>query len=215
MSSATVLMERIDSEFAAAENRVNQLKSQQSEIFHGRQERLEVFEQNLEQLREIWEPRLSALAKKFGERVDVKPQIEPGRRSAKFAFHSDLASIDLQFGVSPDADVRKLIFSYDLSILPILMKFDSHDEIEFPLNEVDEASLGQWMDDRIIDFVKIYLSLHENKYYLKGHMVEDPIVHVQFPKYAAGATLKEKGKTIYFVSDASLQEYQKRQAKPK
>jgi hypothetical protein len=153
--------------------------------------------------------------KKFGERVDVRPLIEPGRRSAKFAFQSDLASIDLRFAVAPDAEVRQLVFTYDLEILPILMKFESHEEIQFPLDNVDKEGLGKWIDDRIVNFVKTYLSLHENQYYLKGHMVEDPIAKVRFPKYAAGATFEDRGKTVYFIDDASCREYQKRQSKPK
>ena len=60
-----------------------------------------------------------------------------------------------------------------------------------------------------MQFVKTYLSLHENQYYLKDHMVEDPIANVQFPKYAAGATLESGGKTHYFIDEATLREFQK------
>jgi YHS domain-containing protein len=176
---------------------------------------LEKFSQILEQHRDIWRPRLEALAKKFGERVDVQPHIEPGRRSATFEFKSELARIKLRFGVSPDAEVRNLVFTYDLEIIPILMKFDSHDEFEVPLEAVDEAALGKWMDDRIVSFVQTYLSLHENQYYLKDHMVEDPIAKVKFPKFAAGATLDVDGKTVYFLDEATLREFQQKQVTKK
>jgi hypothetical protein len=172
-------MDRIDAEFAAANQRVEQIKTQRVQEFEGRQQRLEKFGQVLEGLREVWRPRLEALAQKFGERVDVHPHVEPGRRSASFAFQSDLARIDLRFAVAPDPDVRNLVFSYDLEIIPILMKFDSHDETECPLDAVDKTALGKWFDDRIVSFVKTYLSLHENQYYLKAHMVEDPIAKVK------------------------------------
>ena len=49
--------------------------------------------------------------------------------------------------------------------------------------------------------MRTYLSLHENQYYLKGHMVEDPVAKIQFPKYAAGATLERDGKTLYFIDE--------------
>jgi hypothetical protein len=205
-------MERIDAEIDAAFQRVEKLKTQKVEEFQGRQQRLEKLDRILEELREIWRPRLDALAKKFGERVNVQPQIEPGRRSAKFKFKSELASIDLRFAVAPDTDVRNLVFSYDLEVLPILMKFDSHDTIEFPLDAVDTAALGKWLDDRIVAFVKTYLSLHENQYYLKGHLVEDPIAKVQFPKYAAGATLEVGGRVMYFIDESTLREYQQKQS---
>jgi hypothetical protein len=213
--AASSLAERIEAEIAAAFQRVEQLKTQKVEEFQGRQQRLEKFDHRLEELRDIWRPRLDALAKKFGERVNVQPVVEPGRRSAKFSFKSELASIDLRFAVAPDADVRNVVFTCDLHILPILMKFDSHDEISFPLDAVDKAALGQWFDDRIVSFVKTYLSLHENQYYLKGHMVEDPIAKVQFPKYAAGATLEQGGTTVYFIDQSTLREYQQKQTAKK
>jgi hypothetical protein len=212
MTATSSLTERIDAEIDAAFKRVEQLKTQNVEEFQGRQQRLEKLDQILEELREIWRPRLDALAKKFGERVNVQPRVEPGRRSAKLKFKSELASIDLRFAVAPDTDVRNLVFTYDLVILPILMKFDSHDTIEFPLDAVDKAALGNWFDDRIVDFVKTYLSLHENQYYLKGHLVEDPIAKVRFPKYAAGATLEAGGRTLYFIDESTLREYQQKQS---
>jgi hypothetical protein len=204
--------ERIDAEIDAAFKRVEQLKTQHVDEFQGRRQRLEKLDRILEELREVWRPRLDALAKKFGERVNVQPLIEPGRRSAKFKFKSELASIDLRFAVAPDSDVRNLAFTYDLEVLPILMKFDSHDTVDFPLDAVDKVALGKWLDDRVVDFVKTYLSLHENQYYLKGHLVEDPIAKVRFPKYAAGATLEFGGRAMYFIDESTLREYQQRQS---
>jgi hypothetical protein len=212
MAAGSNLADRIEAEIAAAFQRVEQLKTQKVHEFQGRQQRLEKFDQLLEGLRDVWRPRLDALAKEFGQRVHVQPEVERGRRGAKFKFKSDLASIDLRFAVAPDPEVRNVVFSCDLQIVPILMKFDSHDEISFPLEAVDNEALGQWLDDRIVSFVKTYLSLHENQYYLRGHMVEDPIAKVQFPKYAAGATLEAKGKTLYFIDDTTRREFEKQQA---
>jgi YHS domain-containing protein len=212
MASGSSLVERIDAEIAAAFQRVEQLKTQKVEQFQGRQERLEQFNHLLEELREVWRPRLDDLAKKFGERVNVQPRVERGHRSANFRFKSELASVELRFAVAPDPDVRNVVFTSDLQILPILMKFDSHDEISFPLNAVDKEALGQWFDECIVSFVRTYLSLHENEYYLKGHMVEDPIAKVRFPKYAAGATLQQDGKTHYFIDESTRREFEQKQA---
>ncbi len=203
------LADRIDAEFAAARQRIDRLKAEKVDEFRARQERLERFENVLESLRNVWTPRLNALAQKFGDRVKVQPDITPGRRSAALAFNSELANVDLRFSVSPDEDVHNLIFTYDLHILPILMKFNSHAEIQFPLDGVDENKLARWFDDCCVDFVRTYLSLHENEYYLKDHMVEDPIAKVRFPKFAAGATCLHEGKTYHFIDDYTLKEFQK------
>ncbi|WP_425399008.1 hypothetical protein [Aeoliella sp.] len=208
MPDTSDLLSRIDAEFSAANQRIEQMRTDRVQEYQGRQERLEQFDGLLDQLREVWKPRLAALAEKFGERVKVDPHIEPGRRSATLSFKSELASIQLRFAVVPDTDVRRAIFTYDLKIIPVLMKFDTHDEIEFPLDAVDESAVAQWFDDRIVSFVKTYLSLNENQYYLKEHMVEDPIAMVRFPKYAAGATLEVDGQTLYFIDESTLREYQ-------
>ena len=206
------LSSRIDSEIDAAKQKVAKLQSQYVEQFQERRARLERFEKLLEGLRDVWRPRLEALAEKFGKRVQVRPVVKPERREASFEFESNLAQIRLRFAVRPDSDVRNVVFSYDLDILPILMKYESHSEFEQPLEAIDNGKLAAWIDDRIVGFVRTYLSLHENEYYLKDHMVEDPVAKVRFPKYAAGATLEHKGKTIYFLSEETRREFEQKQS---
>jgi YHS domain-containing protein len=207
MPDINQLLSRIDAAFQSSKEKVQSFQTKKVEEHHGRQQRLEQFDKLLDGLREVWRPRLEALAKKFGEKVEATPSVTPGRRAGLFKFKSDLAHIDLQFSVFTDFDVRKVIFYYDLKILPILMKFDSHSELEFPLEKVDKEALAKWLDDRIVSFVDTYLSLHENAYYLKGHMVEDPVAKVQFPKYAAGAVAQKDGKTYFFISEETCREF--------
>jgi YHS domain-containing protein len=95
------------------------------------------------------------------------------------------------------------------------MKFDSHAELEMPLDKVDQAAVGRWIDERIMSFVKTYISLHENQFYQRDQMVVDPVTGTQFPKTAAGAKLEQGGKTIYFVSEETKREYEKKNAAAK
>jgi len=201
MSDLASLHHRIDAEFSSAEQRIKEFQSTQLQAYEGRQQRLESLQGVYQQLGTVWRPRLEALVEKFGNKVEVLPVVRPSMREATFKFQSSLAHIDLRFSACTDADVSKVILSYDLDILPILMKFQSHCETEFPLEAVDLEAAGQWIDDRIIDFVKTYLSLHENSHYLKGAMVQDPIAGVQFPKFAAAATVVKDGKTYYFIGE--------------
>ena len=94
-------------------------------------------------------------------------------------------------------------------IVPILIKFDAHSEMAFPLESPNREAIATWFDDRIVSFVHSYLTLHENNLYLKDHLVKDPITKVEFPKYAAGATLEWQGSSYYFVDDKSRQEFMK------
>lgn len=210
MSEAHGLLERIDAEFSAWDLRRKELQEAQLEQHHESEERAQQFERVIDEMREIWRPRLETLAKRFGERVQVKPSVSPGRRDAVFQFQSPVARIALKFTASTNTDVTDVVLSYDLEILPILMHFNKHAELRFPLGAVDRAAIGSWFDDRIVAFVKTYLSLHENEFYLKDQMVEDPVARVRFPKFAAGATLEQNGKTLYFLSDETCRQFEQK-----
>lgn len=208
MSTPTTLAQRIDAEFAAGEQKIKQLQQRKIEEFQQRQQRQEKLEKTLGELSEIWRPRLETLAKRFADRVKLTPRIVPGRRQATFEVDSELAQVSLRFSVTADEDVRQVVFLYDLGILPILMKFESHSELQFPLEDIDREALGLWIDDRIMSFVRTYMSMYENTYYLKDHLVEDPIAKVRFPKFAAAATLERNGKTVYFISEDTRRQFE-------
>jgi YHS domain-containing protein len=210
MADISKLLQRIDSEFAAGEQKVKAFQAEQTQTYEDRQRRLKTFEQVCEKLRDIWRPRLEALSGRFGEKVKVVPEVSGELRQATFKFDSNLAHIDLRFRASTDQDVRKLVLDYELEILPILMKFEPHKQAEFPLEAVDAAAVGQWFDDRIVDFVRTYLALHQNEYYLKDHMVVDPVANVRFPRFAAASVLERQGKKYYFISEKTRQEFEKK-----
>jgi YHS domain-containing protein len=90
------------------------------------------------------------------------------------------------------------------------MKFEKNQRLEMPLDKIDPEAVGRWIDDRILDAVRTYLQVHQNSYYLKGHLVTDPVANVEFPKYAAGATLDWKGKTYYFIGEETRDEFAKK-----
>lgn len=210
MSSVNGLIDRIRGEFAASQEKLKQFQQQQTESHHARLQRAARLESTLDELRAVWRPRLEALAHEFGERVQAQPVVKPGQRQVEFQVQSQLATIRLRFAATSDADVTKLVLTYDLEILPILMQFERHAEMAFPLEQVDQTALASWLDDRIVGFVKTYLALHENEYYLKDHLVEDPVAHVRFPKFAAGATRQQHGRTTYFISEETAAEFDRR-----
>ena len=213
MSDVDQLNARIDAEFNAAEQRRKDFQKREVQEHLGRQERLERVARLLDEMKPLWRDKLTAVATKFGDRVQITPTVTPARRDCGLKFQSKLASIDLKFAITTDSDVRNVIFTYELRILPILMKFDSHAEISFPLEAIDREKLANWIDDRIVSFVQSYLAIHENQFYVKDVMVEDPVAKVQFPQFAAGATLEQNGQTLYFVGEETKAEYLAKKAR--
>jgi YHS domain-containing protein len=209
MPDINSLASRIDAEFSAVEQKVKKFQVEQMEKHKQRQNRLEQLAKVFDQLRDIWKPRLELLVKKFGDRVQVQPRIVPSTREVTFDFQSHLARVSLKFSAFTDQEIQKVILSYDLEIIPVLMRFNPHAEVEFPLNAVDQEAAAKWFDDRIVEFVQTYFSLGENDIYLKDYMVEDPIAHIRFPKLAAATTLEWQGQKFFFISEETRREFAK------
>jgi hypothetical protein len=207
MTDINSLVSRLDAEFSAVDDKVKKFQTEQVQEYKQRQERLAQLGKVFEELQGIWKPRLEVLLKKFGDRVQATPRIVPSAREVKFNFQSRLARVSLKFSAATDRDIQKLILSYDLEILPVLMRFNPHSEVEFPLNAIDKAAVGKWIDDRIVEFVRTYFAMGENEHYLKDDMVEDPIARVTFPKQAAATTLEWQGHTFYFIGDETRREF--------
>lgn len=207
MADTTALSNQIDAEFNAVADRIKKFQSEQVSEHKDRQNRLEKLGKIFDDLRDTWGPPLELLIRKFGDRVKVTPRVVPSTREATFEFQSNVANIKLTFAAFTDRDIRKVILSYDLEIIPVLMQFPGHAQTEFPLDAVDKAAAGKWINERILDFVKTYLSLGDNEWYLKDQMVEDPVAKVRFPKQAAACTLDWQGQTYYFVGDETRREF--------
>ena len=210
MADTNTLASQIDAEFSAVAEKAKKFQTEQIAGHKERQKRLEQLTKTFDDLREIWRPRLELLVKKFGERVKTTPRLIPSTREATFEFQSNLARVKLRFSAGTDRDIHKLILSYDLEIIPVLMRFTPHHEVEFPLDKIDKNAVGKWFDERIVEFVRTYLSLGDNDWYLKEQMVEDPIAQVRFPKQAAGAKLEWNGQTFYFLGDETRKEFAKK-----
>ncbi len=210
MAELDNLLQRIDAEFNSVEDKVKKAQLENMQDYRDRQKRLETFEKVLDDLKNIWRPRLEALQKRFGDKVQITPRLTPSSREATFEFQSHLARIRLKFSAFADRDVRQIHLASDLDIVPVLTRFDAHSEMTFPVEAPPRDVITKWVEDRIVSFVHTYLAIHENNFYLKDHLVSDPITGVQFPKYAAGATVEWKKDTYYFVDDVSKQEFCKK-----
>ena len=211
MSDVSVLLERIDAEFSALEGKIKRAQGEKLQEHQERQNRLATFKRELDTLPEVWGPRLDALMERFGDHAKVAPRLESTSRAVTMDFESELARIRLRLSATTDQDVRNLVLNYDLEILPTLMQFDGHAQGQWPIDAIDREAIGDWIDDRLVSFVKTYLSLHENEYYLKEHMVRDPVAGVRFPKYAAAATMDVGGKTYYFIGEETRREFESKQ----
>lgn len=207
-TDAARLAGRIDAEFEISRDRLRVLRRQNVDGIRGRQQRLALYESACERLGPLWMPRLEVLKQRLSDRLKVSVSLHPGRRQADLTFTSSLARIRLTFLALTDAEISSLVLESSLAILPSLLSFPGRDRHLQPLERIDEQEVGEWIDGRLVEFVKTYRSLYENDYCLGGHIVEDPLTHVRFPRCAAAATLERHGKTLYFMSSETREEYE-------
>ncbi|MCA9239378.1 MAG: hypothetical protein KDA37_04225 [Planctomycetales bacterium] len=209
MESLEALNTRIESVLSEERQKIEQFQDEQARLYHERQGRLARYEQVVQGLIPLIAPRVRSLAERFLSVVEAKPVVREHSREITFDFKSNLASVTLKLGAYPDEDVRNIVFQYELRIIPMLIKFNSHQTLEQPLDQVDRDAVIKWFDDRIVDFIKTYISIYENGYYLKGQRVRDPVANVLFPQHFAAAKLDWEGETYYFVSRDTLEAFER------
>jgi YHS domain-containing protein len=200
---------RIDAELSAVAAIVEKRPAEPAQDARRRRQQMERLTVVFERLREVWKPRLELLVGKLGTRVQATGHIVPTNREATIELQTGLARVRLRFSALTDRDVTTLVLCYDLEIVPTVTRFDSHAELEVPLDAVDVDTVARWIDDRIVQFVQTYATLVENETYLKDYMVEDPIARVRFPTEAAAASVEWDGKRHYFITDDSRREFER------
>lgn len=211
MTDAQNLGDRIDAALASIEERRDKFRADETRKHKEWQQRVEQLNGVFDRLRDVWKPPLETLVAKFGDKVKTAPRLMPSTREVTLEFDSEVARIRLRLRATADADIRKVILNYDLEIIPILLQFEAHSELEMPLDAVDPEEVARWIDDRIVSFVNTYVAVHECKHYLKDQMVRDPVSGTEFPRMMAGAELERDGHTYYFISNETRREFERKQ----
>ena len=175
-------------------------------------ELLKEYEKAQARIVEIARPRLRGPGQAGRRAPKVTPAVSQTRRAATFEFKSAKAHIVLTFSVAPDQEVKRAVVEYELKVVPVLWKFDSHAEFGTPVANVDADGLTKWLDDRILSFVDLFIEIHEGELFDQAEMVEDPIAKISFPKFAAAASLEHGGKTYFFIDESNKAEFAKKGA---
>ncbi|MRR55658.1 MAG: YHS domain-containing protein [Deltaproteobacteria bacterium] len=120
------------------------------------------------------------------------------------------ATVNLGISFSSGEDFENIVVHYNLEILPMLMKFNRHDERRFLLTPLNRDEIGDWLDTKILEFVDTYLQLETHPFYQKENYVVDPVCGMRFPLIEAVDKIDREGETIYFCSEACKKSYLKK-----
>jgi hypothetical protein len=202
--------ERLDMEFGLMPTAIDERRAVLERAYHERQKRLaELFVPVLAKLRAIWEPRRDALLARFKDTIHIIPAANDNFGTVSFSIDSPLARITLRFMFSHDPEVRNINLEYRLDVVPILMKIDNHSTLDLTLEDFDQDAAALWLEDRMVSFIRTYVELNGNQYYLKDHMVEDVIAHVRIPRSVAAETVDWDGHKYYFICADTRRAFEK------
>lgn len=207
------LSSRLDAVVEEAQERARAFQAEAETARQEVRERFQKFLPIAERIVAITREKLEQLRERL--KFDVIPaqfQTEQSySRSVILDVKSELAgSIKLAFRLTHDSDVRQISLAYDLQIVPVFFRFNSHSEMAMPLESYDEAVVGKWLDDRIIEFATVMLEMRETKQHQARMLVSDVVAGVTFPKFYAAATLDHEGTTYYFISEQTRREFAER-----
>jgi YHS domain-containing protein len=202
---------RLDAACALLPEAIEERRAVIDREYQQRQQRFaERFIPAVAKVRDIFGPRSDALVARFKDIIHLQADVRDDFSKVTYSFDSSLARVTLRFNFTHDQDVQKMILVYDLEILPILMKFDTHSTLELPLAAFDEQAVSEWLEGRMISFIRSFVELNDNQYYLNNQMVEDPVARIRMPKAVARETLCFEGQTYYFISAETRREFEKR-----
>jgi YHS domain-containing protein len=154
----------------------------------------------------ILRPRLDRLKEHFPN--VCAPQEWNSRHNCSFLFERTErfpANVRLEFGVTRDGAATELAVEYLLSIVPVFFPFEASDAIRFPLDAVEDAKVAAWVEDKLLQFVDVYLRLETAPPYQAENMVTDPVCGMHLNRLHAPASLEHRGVVYHFCVERCRQ----------
>jgi YHS domain-containing protein len=108
-----------------------------------------------------------------------------------------------------DGPIENAIIDYRLEILPIFIKFDSHDQLVIPIDDPSEDTIATWIDDKLVGFTRTYFEMYFTEQYQKQSFVMDHVMNIRFPSAFAAGETEYQGRTYHFYTKESLQAFEK------
>jgi YHS domain-containing protein len=84
--------------------------------------------------------------------------------------------------------------------MPTFIKFDEHDKLTLPLEQVNEAAVTAWVEKRLWEFLDAYLRIDRGDESFTEDAVTDPVCGMRISRSAAASKAEYLGHPYYFCS---------------
>lgn len=215
------LVNRLFAEVDAADGRVRSLRTEAAKLFVEQKQRLMRFVAVADRIHAVLLPRLEAFTN-VDVFKDIKQSVSLELRGGEArAFHgrttkltvpfSDKrpAPMEFSFHVGHDGPIDNAVVDYRLQVLPVFLKFDNHDQFLTPIDQPNEEAVAAWIEDKLVEFTRIYFEVYFNDEYQKKSLAIDPVMNVRFPQAFAAGKKEYPKRTYHFYTDESLELFEK------
>ena len=155
-------------------------------------------------------PRLAVLSEMFPNAGDTSHV--PTAQSASIVFENGSGYvIRAKFSVSlrEKVETGTVVIECETSIFPMFVEYEPLTHTELRLREVSVEQVSVFMDEQILHFADLYLSIHKtNSPYMKDKHAIDPICKMDIFIADAAATTMYKKARYYFCSTECLHTFE-------
>jgi YHS domain-containing protein len=221
MSSVDPLVQRLSVEVATATERIHSLQTEAGKVFVEQEQRFLRFMALTDSIHALLQPRLDTFLQ-LNVFKDVTQSVRLERRSGvERGFHERTTTlsvpvsaacsgkVELSFRLGHDGPIENAILDYHLEILPIFIKFESHDQLLIPIDKPDKDAIAAWIDNKLVGFTRTYFEMYFTEQYQKPTFTRDPVMNIRFPKAYAVGQKEYQGHTYHFYTDESLRAFEK------
>jgi YHS domain-containing protein len=155
----------------------------------------------------VIQPRLEVITSYF-------PHSSPGRNDPEwhcsywFGFTERFpASAKLSFGVEHDSRFEQVMVTYDVSMVPVFVKFNEHDKLIGALDNLAAEKVATWVEQRIVDFLDAYLQLDRGRDDFIEEPATDPVCGMRIIRSTAAASTSYRGHPYFFCNQSCLDQF--------
>jgi YHS domain-containing protein len=153
-------------------------------------------------------PRLERVAKCF--EALSPPRWETTRQNCQLRFKHTArfpATVTVEFGVTRDAAAKIVCVQWREMIVPLFFPVKGEDQLEMPMEGVDEGKAAAWVDGKLLQFVDDYLRLESTEPYQAENVTTDPVCGMSVNVLDAGAAMEYEGVRYYFCVEECRQKF--------
>jgi YHS domain-containing protein len=148
----------------------------------------------------VVQPRLEMLASYFSN-ASLTGNEPAGHCASWFGYCERFpVATKVAFAIEHDIRYEKVVVCYDVSMIPVFIKFNEHDRLTLTLNEVQDDLVADWIEARLLDFLDTYLRIDRGGEDFEDEAATDPVCGMRISRSSAAASDAYRGHPYYFCS---------------